>query len=257
MAKVICISNQKGGVAKSATAEAMADRLHGAGARVLMVDLDAQANLSAHVGADLTLPGSLELLSQRRPSRQTALACIQKGTPFGDVIVGSPRLEELDERLGARVGREFVLQRALDPIGGEYDYVIVDTAPALGHRTVAGIMASNDVIIPTDDSDSAMRGLIALLDKIDEISEIADHDIRVVGILLANVNKQTRHLRNIRPQFEILAKRHGTRVFDTTIRHTVAVKEAQAHATPLSEYASLSTAAVDYKSFVIEYLKEG
>lgn len=257
MAKVITFANQKGGVSKSASAEAMAGQLHAAGARVLLVDLDAQANLSAHVGADLARPGSLELLSQRRPCRDVALDCIQSGTSFGDVIVGSKNLEAFDARLVSRVACEFALQRALAPVGDDYDYVIVDTAPALGCRTVAGIMAADDIIIPTDDSDSALRGLIALLDKIEEISDAADHEIKVAGILLANVNQQTRHLRNVKPQFAIVAERRGTRLFETVVRHAVVVKEAQALATPLCVHAPLSTAAIDYKNFVIEYLKGG
>ncbi|MEE1273437.1 MAG: AAA family ATPase, partial [Olegusella sp.] len=130
--RVIAICNQKGGVGKSTTAEALASSLVRRGARVLCVDMDAQpGNMSLHAGADKSHAGTRELLSLKKPTREEVLACIQGAGPFGDICSADRDLEDIDAELASRVGREHALSRALATISDDYDFAVVDTPPAL------------------------------------------------------------------------------------------------------------------------------
>ena len=170
-ARVITFANQKGGVGKSTTAESFAASLTTRGYAVLMVDMDAQpGNLSMHVGADKSLPGTSELLELRRPRLEKTLRCIQPTRSFCDVICANEELDKADKLLNSRMGRELTLSRSLEPILCDYDFVVVDTPPALQVRTLNGIAAANDVIIPCTADSSAVAGMQAALDHEEAVS---------------------------------------------------------------------------------------
>ena len=255
-ARVITFANQKGGVAKSTTAEAFAASLTARGYAVLIVDMDAQpGNLSMHVGADKSLPGTLELLALRRPLRREVVRCVQSTRSFGDVVSANEELDEADRRLNSRLGRELVLSRALATIRDDYDFVVVDTPPALQVRTLNAIAAADDVIVPCTADSSAVAGMQAVIDCVDEVGEVVrGAEPRVAGIIVTRYDARN----SLEPEmFEKIAKiaaEHGTRLLGHGVRNTVNARKAQSNGVALGEFAPQSTAAVDYEEAVSAYL---
>ncbi|MBR3226660.1 MAG: ParA family protein [Atopobiaceae bacterium] len=255
-ARVITFANQKGGVAKSTTAEAFAASLTARGYAVLVVDMDAQpGNLSMHVGADKSLPGTLELLALRRPLRREVVRCVQPTRSFGDVVSANEELDEADRRLNSRLGRELVLSRALATILDDYDFVVVDTPPALQVRTLNAIAAANDVIVPCTADSSAIAGMQAVIDCVDEVGEVVrGAEPRVAGIVVTRYDARN----NLEPElFDKIAKiaaEHDTHLLGHGVRNTVNARKAQSNGVALGEFAPQSTAAVDYEEAVSAYL---
>ena len=255
-ARVITFANQKGGVAKSTTAEAFAASLTARGYAVLVVDMDAQpGNLSMHVGANKSLPGTLELMAFRRPERKEVMRCVQPTRSFGDVVSANEELDEADRRLNSRLGRELVLSRALAPILGDYDFVVVDTPPALQVRTLNAIAAANDVIVPCTADSSAVAGMQAVIDCVDEVGELVrGAQPRVAGIVVTRYDARNSLEPEMLDQIAKIAAKHNTRLLGHGVRNTVNARKAQRDGVSLSEFAPQSTAAVDYEEAVSAYL---
>ena len=156
MSKALAIINQKGGVGKSTTALAIGAGLSLKGYSVLFIDLDAQGNLSYTLGADTKGYNAMGVLE--RP--ETAKEEIQH-TPQGDIIASSPKLAGADKLL-EETGKEYRLKEALDSLQGAYDYIIVDTPPALGILTINALTACTGAIIPAqaEDATKAMQEYI-------------------------------------------------------------------------------------------------
>ena len=257
-ARVIAFANQKGGVAKSTTAEAFASSLVARGYAVLVVDMDAQpGNLSMHVGADKSKPGTLELLALRRPLRREVVRCVQPTQSFGDVVCANEELDEADRRLNSRLGRELVLSRALATILDDYDFVVVDTPPALQVRTLNAIAAANDVIVPCAADSSAVAGMRAVIDCVDEVGEVVrGADPRVAGIVVTRYDARNSLEPELFDEIAKIAAEHDTRLLGHGVRNTVNARKAQSNGVSLGEFAPQSTAAVDYEEAVSAYLAE-
>lgn len=255
-ARVITFANQKGGVAKSTTAEAFAASLTARGYGVLMVDMDAQpGNLSMHVGADKSLPGTFELLERRRPMREKVLSCIQPAEFFGDVICANEELDNADKTLGSRVGRELMLSRALEPILGDYDFVVVDTPPALQVRTLNGIAAADDVVVPCMADTSSIAGMEALLECVAEVGEfVREAEPRVAGIVVTRYDARNSLEPELFDQIAEIAAEYDAPLLGRGVRNTVNTRKAQNSGVPLGEFAPNSTAALDYEEAVSAYL---
>ncbi len=255
-ARVIAFANQKGGVAKSTTAEAFAASLTARGYAVLMVDMDAQpGNLSMHVGADKSLPGTFELLDLRRPTREKVQRCIQPTRSFGDVICANEELDEADKSMNARMGRELMLLRALEPILGDYDFVIVDTPPALQVRTLNGIAAANDVVVPCMADVSSVTGMKAVLEYVAEVEELVrGAEPRVAGIVVTRYDARNSLEPEMMNQIAEIAAEHDVPLLGQGVRNAVAARKAQYNGVALGEFAPRSTAALDYEDVVSAYL---
>ena len=222
-ARVIAFANQKGGVAKSTTAEAFAASLTARGYAVLMVDMDAQpGNLSMHVGADKSLPGTFELLERRRPPRERVLRCIQPTRSFGDVICANEGLDDADRFLSSRVGRELALSRALEPILGDYDFVVVDTPPALQVRTLNGIAAADDVVVPCMADASSVAGMEAVLECVAEVGELVrGTEPRVAGIVVMRYDSRNSLEPELLDRIAEIAAEHDAPLLGRGVRNTV------------------------------------
>ena len=255
-ARVITFANQKGGVAKSTTAEAFAASLTARGYAVLMVDLDAQpGNLSMHVGADKSLPGTSELLELRRPTREKVLRCVQPTHSFGDVISANERLDDVDKYLNSRMGRELMLSRALEPILGDYDFVVVDTPPALQVRTLNGIAAADDVVVPCMADVSSVSGMTAVLEYVAEVGEfVRGAQPRVAGVVVTRYDARNSLEPEMLEQIAEIAAEYDAPLLGQGVRNTVNARKAQYDGVALSEYAPQSTAALDYEKVVSAYL---
>ncbi len=255
-ARTIAFANQKGGVAKSTTAEAFAASLTARGYAVLMVDMDAQpGNLSMHVGADKSLPGTYELLEYRRSTREKVLRCIQPTRSFGDVICANEALDNMDKSLGSHMARELILLRALEPILDDYDFVLVDTPPALQVRTLNGIAAADDVIVPCMADASSIAGMQAVLECVAEVGEfVRGAEPRVAGIVVTRYDARNSLEPEMLGEIAEIAEEYDIPLLGQGVRNTINARKAQCNGIPLGEFAPRSTAAMDYEEAVSAYL---
>ena len=255
-ARVITFANQKGGVGKSTTAEAFAASLTARGYGVLMVDMDAQpGNLSMHVDAEKGLPGTFELLEHRRPARERVLRCIQPTRSFGDVVCANEGLDDADRILSSRVGRELMLSRALEPILEDYDFVVVDTPPALQVRTLNGIAAADDVVVPCMADASSIAGMEAVLECVAEVGELVrGAEPHVAGIVVTRYDARNSLEPELLDRIAEIAAEHDVPLLGQGVRNTVNARKAQYSGVALGEFAPHSTAALDYEEAVSAYL---
>lgn len=246
MKQIIAITNQKGGVGKSTTAQAIGAGYRQAGFKVLFVDLDAQGNLSYsldHDGGGYTI---LDVLSKQVKAEQAI-----QTTPGGDLIASTPALSGADMLLD-QTGKEYRLLEALKPIWDRYDYIILDTPPALGILTVNALTACTWAIIPAQADTYSLQGIIQLYGTIGAVREYCNPSLIVRGILLTRYNARTILAADMAYMMREAAKTLGTIVFTTVIRENVALREAQVYRRNIFSYAPKSNGAADYRTFINE-----
>lgn len=246
---VYAIINQKGGVGKSTTAAALWAGLNKKGFKVLAIDLDAQANLSYTAGADTAHKTALSLLTGEAPAGETI-----QHTQTGDIIAASKSLAGADAFI-TDTGKEYRLKESLEGIASSYDYVIIDTPPALGILTINALTACNSVIIPAQADIFSLQGIEQLYQTMQPVKKYCNPDLTIEGILLTRYNSRTALTRDITNYVKQLADKLNTCVFDTTIREGIAVKEAQLTQQPLFDYAPKANVTEDYRAFIDELIK--
>jgi chromosome partitioning protein len=246
--KAIAIINQKGGVGKTTTALALAAGLTRTGKRVLQVDLDAQANITQTLGADDRGLTVLDVLMRKA----TIGEAIQK-TVQGDVLPANPGIAGLDTVL-TFVGKEYRLKEALAGLNGNYDYVIIDTPPALGILTVNALAACDGIIVPAQADIFSLNGINQLNETTQAVREYCNPRLKILGILLTRYSARSILSRDIADVIEQTAQNLQTKLFRTTIRENIAIKEAQAKQRNIYDYAPKSNAAADYTAFTEEIL---
>jgi chromosome partitioning protein len=249
MAKIIGVTNQKGGVGKSSTALALGAYL-GVQARkkVLIIDLDPQGNLSHTLRLN---PGAAAVWDVLAGNKSIPEA-VQK-TPYGDCLCSSPMLTGADRSLD-RTGKEYILKEALGMVTGNYEYVIIDTAPALGILTVNALAACDEVVIPSQADIYSLQGIGQLYLTIEAVRKYCNPALSIAGILITRFKERIILNREIAGVLEQTAAGLRTRVFTSRIRENIAVKEAQARRTDLFSYAPGCNATLDYAEFIREYL---
>lgn len=245
--KIVAVINQKGGVGKTTTALALGSGLAGRGKKVLYVDLDPQGNLSYALSADTIRPGAMEMLSgSGSPSVQDA--------PGGATAAASPALAGADAVFTA-TGKEYRLKEGLEDYRQRFDYVVVDTPPALGVLTINALTAADGLIIPAQADIFSLQGIGQLDRTIEAVRQYCNPGLKILGILLTRHNPRSVLGRDLAEAAAQTARHLDTRLFKTPIREAVAVREAQAERRDLFEYAPRGNAAEDYGRFVDEFLK--
>jgi chromosome partitioning protein len=248
----VAVANQKGGVAKTTTAAAMSAALKRRGYRVLAVDMDPQGNLSDCSGAEAyQLPTIYELLKKVA----TASEVIQHLDAY-DAIPANIMLAGAEQELLAETGKEHRLAEVLAPVKDLYDFIVIDTPPSLGVLTVNALTCANEVIIPATAGIFAVNGIKQLGDTIENVRKYCNSGLEIRGILLTKFNPRTTIGKNIKDLTEGIGKYIDAAVFDTFIRNSVVVEEAQAVKADLYIYKAASTVAEDYNAFVDEYLQK-
>lgn len=250
MANIIAVINQKGGVGKSTTTAAIAAGLSLKGFNVLSIDLDAQGNLSYTYGADSGKKSVLGVLL----GDVRANDAIQT-TESGDIISSHKSLAGADAFI-SDTGKEYRLKEALEDISANYDFIIIDTPPALGILTVNALTACNSVIVPAQADIYSLQGIEQLAETIKPVKKYCNAALEIKGILLTRYNPRSVLSRDIAEIAEQLAIRIGTKVFRTYIREAIAVKEAQISRKTLYEYAPTAKVTDDYRALVDEILQQ-
>ena len=243
--EVIAIVNRKGGVGKTATAQALGAGLIRKGCSVLYIDLDSQTNLTYGLGADPARLNSMDVLT----GEATAQEAIQH-TQQGDAIAGSEALAGADAAI-VGTGKEYRLKEALE--GLQYDYCIIDTPAALGTLTVNALTAADSVIIPVQAEVYSLQGIGQLNKAIEAVKKYCNNSLRIRGILLTRYNGRAILSRDMQSNLEAAAEKLSTRLYGTPIRECVSIKEAQAQQQDIFSYAPRSNAAKDYAAFIAEF----
>ena len=249
MATVIVITNQKGGVGKTTTTAAVATALFSNKKKVLGIDLDPQGNLGFSLGMDPDSSSTIyDVLTKNVPIHKAI-----HRTDYCDIIPSNILLSSAELELNVR-GRELLLKNALEPVKDFYDYIIIDTPPALNILTVNAYTAADGLIIPMVPEILIILGVAQLKETVDSVRHSFNPALNVLGILLTKYNSRTLLAREVKEMAEEIARSIGTSVFHTSIRPGVSVAEAPAHGLSIYDYAPRSNPARDYKAFVNELL---
>src|SRR5690242_17972000 len=249
-AKVIAFANQKGGVAKTTTALNLAVAFKESGHRVLAVDMDPQGNLTMSQGVD---PDKVEVsmfdvLVHRIPIREII---VEREI---DVAVASIDLAGAEIAMSTQIGRERSLQKALDAVKDDYDFVCIDTPPSLGLLTVNALTAADKVIVPVQCEYLSMRGLVQLQNTLQMIRENLNPDVEIEGILPTLMDTRTVHAKEA---IEILEENFGDRVFASRIKKTIRFAEAPVKGMSVLKYDPDGMAAQSYRDLAKEVLANG
>jgi len=244
--KTIAIINQKGGVGKSTTAHAIGAGFALKGKRIAYIDLDAQGNLTYTLKANSNGLSALDVLTKSA----TAAEAMQQ-TEQGNIIPATPALTGADATI-TTTGKEYRLREALEPLCKNYDYVIIDTPPALGILTINALTASNGIIIPAHADIYSLQGIGQLHSTITAVKQYCNPTLKVMGILLTRHNPRAILSRDMADMIEDTAKQLNTKVCKSRIRDNIAIKEAQAYQQDIYSYANKSNAAEDYRALINE-----
>lgn len=249
--EILAIINQKGGVGKSTTSRSVGAGLAIKGYKVLYIDLDAQGNLTHTIGATTATYNILDVLQKTVGAEKAIIH-----TPQIDFIAAVPTLAGADTLITA-VGKEYRLKEALEPVVNKkrYDYIIVDTPPALGILTINALTACRGVIIPSQADIYSVHGISQLYTTIDTVKKYCNPSLKIKGIVLTRYNGKTILGREVAELINRTAKHFKTKLYKTPIRECIAIKESQAQQQDIFSYAPKSNAAQDYKKLVDEIEK--
>lgn len=241
--KTIILANQKGGVAKTTTAVTLAEAFTETGKRVLLIDADPQCNTTATCGAVVEDQTTLyDVLLNGSPVTEA----VQKSRVC-DIVPCDGLLASADMQL-VKLGKEFLLKKALAPIRNDYDVCVIDTTPALGILLINALTAADEVVIPLTADTFSFDGLSQMLDTIRQVQEITNPGLHDPYFLLTRWSARTKLSRRCAEGLSEFAGTVGGRELPVKIRETVAVREAQEHRSGLLAYAPRSTAAEDYRA---------
>jgi chromosome partitioning protein len=253
MGRTYVFVNQKGGVGKTTSAINIGAYLADAGKSVLLVDFDAQANLSSGVGIGekTAKPGVYELISGladlKSAIRETAVPGL-KVVPAGiDLSGAAVELIEQDER-------DFFLKKALEPAKTAYDFILIDCPPSLGVLTLNGMTAADAVLIPMQCEYFAMEGLSHLLRTIKMIKSGTNPGLEIGGIFFTMYDPRTRLAQQVVKEVSAYFK---NRVFATIIPRNIRLSEAPSHGLPISRYDPQCSGARAYQSLAGEVMSHG
>jgi chromosome partitioning protein len=239
---IVSIANQKGGVGKTTTAINLAAALAMRGKRTLLVDMDPQANSSMSYMSIRTLERSLyDVLSDEH----LGLAEIIVPSNVQNLWLAPARiaLAKLEAKLVGEIDAHFRLKDRLEPVRGDYEFIVIDCPPTLGLLTANALVASSHLLIPIQSSYFALEGTDDLLETVEKVRARANPDLRLIGVLITMHDRRTAIGRDIRNQIRTV---FGELVFHTAISRSVRLEESPAYKESIFTYAPESSGATEY-----------
>jgi chromosome partitioning protein len=249
--RVYTLVNQKGGVGKTTTAINLGAYLVQLGQRVLIVDIDPQANATSSLGVDkhLVKGGTYEALIGGAPAPALIL---QNPRLKLAILPSSPSLAGAEVELVNELGREMKLRQVIAPLIDRYDYLLIDCPPSLGMLTINGLVAAQDgVLIPVQCEYLALEGLGELTRTIQRVRSALFPALKVRGVILTMFDVRT-HLSS--DVVNEVRKYFNQQVFNTIIPRSIRLAEAPSYGLPISAYAPISNAARSYEALAREIL---
>ena len=246
MSKVISISNHKGGVGKTTSAINIGAGLNRLGKKILLIDLDPQANLSQSLGViepERTIYGAI------RGEYKLQSIEILKGL---DLIPSTLDLSGAEVEMSGEAGREYILKELIEPLRASYDYILIDSPPSLGLLTINAFTASDSILIPLQAQYLALQGLTKLIEVVDKIKRRLNKELRVGGVFITQYDGRKVLNRDVVATIEAHFK---DEVFKTRVRDNIALAEAPAQGLDIFRYSPKSYGAEDYLSLSKEILK--
>lgn len=247
MSKVISISNHKGGVGKTTSAINIGAGLNRLKKKVLLIDLDPQANLSQSLGVvepDTNIYGAIRGDYKLQPIE------ILKGL---DLIPSTLDLSGAEVEMSGEAGREYILKELIEPIRSSYDFIIIDSPPSLGLLTINSFTASDEILIPLQAQYLALQGLTKLIEVVDKIKRRLNKELEIGGVFITQYDKRKVLNRDVA---ETIKTHFKDEVFKTMIRDNIALAEAPANGLDIFRYSPKSYGAEDYLSLSKEILKK-
>ena len=250
MGKIIAVTNQKGGVGKTTTSVNLSACLAAAGKRVLLIDIDAQGNATSGLGQSKKAKYSIyDVLVNETPASE---AILHTGYGSLDVLPSSRELSGAEIELVSTPGREQLMRAALEPIRGNYDYILIDCPPSLGLLTLNALTASDSVLVPIQCEYYALEGVGQLMNTLGVVNRRLNPGLSVTGVVLTMLDGRT----NLGIQVVQEVKKHfRDRVYSTIIPRNVRLSEAPSHGLPIHLYDPRCSGAQAYTELAQEVIE--
>lgn len=245
---IIAISNHKGGVGKTTTVANIAAGLHRMGKRVLVVDIDPQANLSQSFGSTHHESNIYGAIRGMYPAAPIPVL------PGLDIVPSTLDLSGAEVELSGEAGREYILRDVLAPLRRRYDYILVDCPPSLGLLTINALTAADEVLIPMQAHYLAMQGVAKLTEVVDKIRKRLNKTLRIGGVVITHYDGRKVLHRDVA---ETIRSHFKDSTYTTMVRDNIALAEAPAHGVDIFRYETKSNGATDYAALCKEIIKRG
>ncbi|MCQ2973183.1 MAG: ParA family protein [Bacteroidales bacterium] len=246
MSITIAISNHKGGVGKTTSTVNIGAGLARAGKKVLLIDMDPQANMTQSYGVTTADVSIYEILTSQ--SKPVAVNIFENL----DVLPSTLDLSGAEMELSNETGREYILRESIAEISKEYDYVLIDCPPSLGLLTINALTAADEVYIPLQAHYLAIKGLTKIVEVIGKVKKRLNKNVEITGVFVTQFDKRKVLHRDV---VETIYTYFQDKLFDTRIRDNIALAEAPSQGLDIFRYDPECKGAEDYKLLCDEILQ--
>ncbi len=246
MTKIIAITNHKGGVGKTTSAVNIGAGLARNGKKILLIDIDPQANLSQSLG--IKKSDAMLYEAMRNNAVLSPISILENL----EIIPSSADLSNLESELSAEAGREYILDEILSPLKSHFDYIFIDCPPSLGLLTINAFTTATEIFIPLQAHYLAIKGLTKIVEVIEKVKKRLNKNLVISGVIITQYDKRKVLHRDVA---EKIISYFGEKVFNTRIRDNIALAEAPSTGQDIFRYSQKSYGAEDYANLCQEILK--